>query len=518
MIEPTIANQKTFNGHDVVIHPQDAANAEWISQAHPPDWQNPTPNGRYNLLVIGGGSAGLVAAVGATGLGAKVALVEKGFLGGDCLNVGCVPSKTILRAAKVFGDVQRAADLGVHVPDGVQADFAAVMARMRRVRAEISHHDSAYRFRDLGIDLFLGAGQFIGPQTFSVDGQTIEFKKAVIATGSRPAVIPIPGLQEAGFLTNERVFYELTDLPPRLAVIGAGPIGAELAQAFQRFGSQVTLFDVLPQVLGREDEDAAALVQAALQRDGIDLRLGVKVQEVQAKGGEKVVFFEQEGLVQETAVDEILLAVGRAPNIEGLNLEAAEVAYTKKGITVSDALQTSNKNIYASGDVALPYQFTHTADAASRLVLQNALFLGRKKFSQLTIPWVTYTDPEVAHVGLYPRDADAQGMAIDTYTISMGDTDRGRADGERDGFVKVHVKQGSDKIVGATIVARHAGEMISEVTLAMVSGAGLSTLSKVIHPYPTQAEAIRKAADAWNRTRLTPFVAKLFKRWLAWTR
>ncbi len=506
------------NNSEVTIYPQDAANAEWISQTHPPDWQNPTPNGRYNLLVIGGGSAGLVAAVGAAGLGAKVALVEKGFLGGDCLNVGCVPSKTILRAARVFGDVRHAANLGIHIPNGLRADFGTIMARMRQLRAEISHHDSAHRFRSLGIDLFLSTGQFTGPQTFSVNGETIAFKKAVIATGSRPAIIPIPGLQEAGFLTHEHVFYQLTNLPPRLAVIGAGPSGTELAQAFQRFGSQVTLFDMLPQVLGRADEDAAAIVQEALYRDGIDLRLGAKIEAVQLQGSEKVVLFKQEGVMQETAVDEILLAAGRVPNIEGLNLEAAGVTYTTKGITISDTLRTSNKNIYASGDVALPYQFTHTADAASRLVLQNALFLGRKNLSRLTIPWVTYTDPEVAHVGLSPRDAAAQGRAIDTYTISLGDTDRGRIDEERGGFVKVHVQQGTGKIVGATIVARHAGEMISEITLAMVSGTGLSTLTQVIHPYPTQAEAIRKAADAWNRTRLTPFVAKLFKKWLAWTR
>ncbi len=502
----------------VDLQPLDDYNLELISQAHPPEWQNPEPNGRYNLLVIGGGSAGLVSAIGAAGVGGKVALVEKGFLGGDCLNMGCVPSKTIIRSAKVFGDIREASALGIHVPAGTTADFGAVMTRMRRIRAEISHHDSAERITNMGVDLFLGAGRFTGEHTFEVDGTTIEFKKAVIATGSRPASIPIPGLEEAGYLTNESVFFQLTELPPRLAVIGAGPIGAELAQSFQRFGSQVTMFDILPQVLGREDAEAAAVVQQSLQRDGVGLCLGVSIKEVKKVGSEKVIVYENGGQLHELIVDDILMAVGRKPNVEGLNLEAAGVAYDKRGVTVNDQLQTRNGDIFAAGDVALKYQFTHTADAAARIVIQNALFLGRKRFSDLVIPWVTFTDPEVAHVGLYPQEAEAQGIAIDTYTIYLKDTDRGRTDGEENGFVKIHTPKGKDKILGATIVARHAGEMISEVTLAMVGGLGLKTLTQVIHPYPTQAEAIRKVANDYNRTRMTPRVKSLFERWLAWRR
>ena len=504
---------------DIQIAPLDELNQEWISQAHPPDWQNPQANGRYNMLVIGGGSAGLVCAIGAAGVGAKVALVEKSYLGGDCLNVGCVPSKTILRSAKLFGDIRQAGELGIHIPDGITADFGAVMERMRRIRADISHHDSAYRITNEGVDVFLGEGQFTGPDTFAVGGQTIRFKKAVIATGSRPAFIPIPGLAEAGYLTNESVFYQLTELPPRLAVIGAGPIGSELSQAFSRFGSDVTVFDVLPQVLGREDADAAAIVQNAMTRDGVKLCLSVSIKEVKRVGADKTIVFEENGQVRETAVDEILLAVGRKPNTKGLNLETAGVTYDdRKGVTVNDNLQTSNKNIFAAGDIALKYRFTHTADAAARIVIQNALFLGRKRFSDQIIPWVTYTDPEVAHVGMYPRDAEEKGIEIETFTIYIKDTDRGRTDAEEEGFVKVHVKKGTDKILGATIVARHAGEMISEITLAMVVGAGLKSLLQVIHPYPTQAEAIRKTANAWNRARLTPTVANLFNKWLTWTR
>ena len=501
----------------IKLPPYDAYNEELIANAHPPDWQNPTPAGRYNLLVIGGGSAGLVAAVGAAGLGAKVALVEKYLLGGDCLNVGCVPSKTLIRSAKAVGDIRRAAALGVDVAGPVTVDFAAVMARVRRVRANISHHDSASRFQKMGIDLYLGEGQFTGRDTFRVAGQTIQFAKAVIATGSRPGSVPIPGLKETGYLTNERLF-ELTERPGRLAVIGAGPIGAEMAQAFQRLGSQVYLFDILPTIAGLRDPDALAIMARRFQQEGIELFLESSIKALTGRDGRKQITFEHRGQSHELAVDDILLAAGRQPNIEGLALEAADVAYTKKGVAVNDRLQTSNRRIYAAGDVALPHQFTHTADAAARIVLQNALFLGRKRYSDLIIPWTVYTDPEIAHVGLFDYEAEAQGIAVDTFVTQIGETDRGRTDGDDEGFVKIYVRKGSDKIVGATIIARHAGEMISEVTTAMAAGAGLGQITQVIHPYPTQAEAIRKTADAWNRTRLTPTVARLFARWLAWSR
>lgn len=498
------------------IHPQDAYNETLIANAHPPQWQNPTPNGRYNLLVIGGGTAGLVAAAGAAGVGAKVALVEKHLLGGDCLVVGCVPSKTLIRSARAVGDIRRAADLGVDVGGPVIVDFAAVMERVRRVRAEISHHDSAERFTNMGIDLFLGDGRFTGGDTFEVDGRVIQFKKAVIATGARPAHVPIPGLAETGYITNVTLF-ELTERPQRLAVIGAGPVGAEMAQAFSRLGSEVVLFDMLPTLAGLRDPDGLAIIEKAFRHDGIQLFLESSIQQVEQRGADKVLTFDHNGATRQIAVDEILLAAGRQPNIEGLDLEAAGVAYTKKGVTVNERLQTSNGRIYASGDVALPAQFTHVADAASRIVIQNALFLGRKRYSDLVIPWAIYTDPEIAHVGLSAWEAEAQGIAVDSYMTYIEETDRGRADGEA-GFVKIFVRRGTDKIVGATIIARHAGEMISEVTTAMQAGAGLGTLSRVIHPYPTQAEAIRKSADAWYRTRLTPTVAKLFDKWLTWTR
>lgn len=495
----------------IEIPPFDDYNQLLVQNAHPPDWQNPTPSGRYNLLVIGGGSAGLVAAVGAAGVGAKVALVEKHLLGGDCLNVGCVPSKTLIRTAKAIGELRRAADLGLQVGQ-VSVDFAAVMARVRRVRAEISHHDSAARFQKFGIDLYLGEGQFRDSNHFTISGRDIAFKRAVIATGSRPGTLPIPGLNEAGHVTNERLF-ELTKRPGRIAVIGAGAIGCEMAQAFARFGSQVYLFDILPTLANLPDPEGVALLKTALQADGVQIYLESRIEKITRPGTAKELTFTWQGQSQTLAVDEILLAAGRKPNLEGLNLEAAGVAYTPKGVQVNDYLQSSNPAIYAAGDVAIPQAFTHTADASARIVLQNALFLGRKKYSQLIIPWAIYTDPEIAHVGLFPAQAQAKGIATTTFAVKIEETDRGRTDGET-GLLKIYVKKGSDKIVGATIVARHAGELISEITTAMMAGAGLATLSQTIHPYPTQAEAIKKAADAWNRTRLTPIVAAIFKKWL----
>jgi pyruvate/2-oxoglutarate dehydrogenase complex dihydrolipoamide dehydrogenase (E3) component len=317
-------------------------------------------------------------------------------------------------------------------------------------------------------------------------------------------------------LTNESVFT-LTELPRRLAVIGAGPIGCELAQAFARFGAQVTLLEALRQILPREDRDAAGLVDAALRQDGIAINCCCKINAVRRDGADKVLSLEG-GDCSELRVDAILVGVGRAPNVEGLGLETAGVAYDKTGVKVNDRLQTSNRRIFAAGDICSQYKFTHAADAMARLVIQNALFLGRAAASALIMPWCTYTDPEIAHVGLYEKEAQDRGILVQTFVQELADVDRAVLDGETDGLVKVHVRQGSDKIVGATIVARHAGDMISELTLAMVGRLGLKTLARTIHPYPTQAEAIKKVGDAYNRTRLTPLVKSLFAKWLAWSR
>jgi len=506
--------------HETIqIPPYDEHNQRLINNVHPSDWENPIPDGPYNLLVIGGGSAGMVASIGGAGLGAKVALVERHLLGGDCLNVGCVPSKAVIRPSKALGEIHHMApSLGIHIPDGVEVDFGQVMERMRRIRAEISEHDSTKKLTDAGVDLYLGDGQFTGPNTFEVSGRTIKFKKALISTGSSPLPLPIPGLAEAGFLTNERIF-ELTERPNRLAIIGSGPIGSEMAHAFRRFGTEVTMLEIGSRIMGREDEDAANVIMDVFRREGIQLELNAKTSQVSVGPGGKIISYEIDGEQKELEVDDILVAAGRTPNISSLNLEAAGVEYHKRGVTVTDTLQTTNDDIYAAGDIAFKYQFTHTADATARIVLRNAFFPGPKgKVSDLVVPWCTYTDPEVAHVGMYEHDAEAAGIDVETIFQSIGDIDRGRTDGETEGFVKVHIQKGSDKILGATIVAAHAGEMINELTLAMVAGVGLKTIANVIHPYPTQGEAIRAVANAYNRSRLTPFAKNMLTRLMAWKR
>jgi len=500
------------------VHPADEYNQTLVHNVHPPDWQNPEPAPRYNLVVIGAGTAGLVAAAGAAALGAKVALIEGHLLGGDCLNYGCVPSKAIIRSSRVAADLRDAGLLGVRVPPGTEVDFAAVMARMRRLRAGISHHDAARRFRELGVDVFLGEARFAGPRSLEVTGKTLNFSKAVIATGARAVHPKVPGLAEAGYLTNETVF-SLTARPRRLLVMGGGPLGCELAQAFQRLGSQVALLHKYSRIMNREDPDAATLMQQVFIKEGIDLILGAKLTQVSRSQTGKVVQFETAAGPGEIEVDEILVGAGRAPNVENLNLEAAGVKYDlHRGVEVNDQLRTRNRHIYAAGDICLDYKFTHMADATARLVIQNALFWGGKKLRTLTIPWCTYTDPEVAHVGLNEAEAAQQGIAIQTFMRPLREVDRAIVDGEEDGFVKIHVKAGDDRILGATIVARHAGEMISEITAAMVGKMGLGTLAAVIHPYPTQAEAIRQCGDAYNRTRLTPFLKEVLIRYFGWRR
>ncbi len=500
------------------VLPDDAHNRALVGNVHPPDWTNPEPAPRYNLVVVGAGTAGLVAAAGAAGLGAKVALVERHLMGGDCLNYGCVPSKGIIRAGRAAAAVRDAGEFGVNVPEGWSVDFGAAMERMRRLRAGISRHDAAARFRELGVDVFLGEGRFAGPDRIEVAGRTLRFRKAVVATGARAAAPPIPGLDEVDYLTNETVF-SLTERPGRLGVIGAGPVGCELAQVFARLGSRVILVEAAHGVLPREEPDAAEIVRRALLRDGVELRCCGRGVEV-CPGGDKVhLRVESHGTAAEATVDKLLVAVGRAPNVEGLNLEAAGVAYdVKTGIEVDDHLRTTNPRVFAAGDVCSQYKFTHAADFMARIVIRNALFLGRARAGALVIPWCTYTEPELAHVGLTPRRAEEQGIGIDTYTQPLDQVDRAILDGQTEGFVRVHVSKGTDRIVGATIVAASAGDMISEIALAMTHGLGLKKLADTIHPYPTQAEAVRKLGDLHNRSRLTPRVKWLFQKWLAWTR
>jgi pyruvate/2-oxoglutarate dehydrogenase complex dihydrolipoamide dehydrogenase (E3) component len=502
----------------VEVLARDFFDQQLVANVHPPDWVNPEPASRYHLVVVGAGTAGLVTAAGAAGLGAKVALIERELMGGDCLNIGCVPSKALLRSARAVAQVRDACQFGVVVPEGTRVDFPAVMERMRRLRAGLSPHDGAARFRDLGIDVFLGQGQFTGPDTIAVGDRMLRFRRAAICTGAHAHRPDIPGLAAAPFLTNETVFA-LTELPPRLAVIGAGPIGCELAQAFARFGARVSLLHNREQILPREDPEAAAIIETALRRDGVDIVMRCRITRIELRQQERVVHVECAGASREIGVDQILVAAGRVPNVERLDLEAGGVAYDpKKGVNVSDRLRTTNPRIYAAGDICSRFQFTHMADALARIVIQNALFYPGKKASALTIPWCTYTDPEIAHVGLYEHEAKDRGLSARTFVQELRDVDRAVLDGETEGFVKVLVKQGTDRILGATIVATHAGDLISELTLAMTAKLGLANIGATIHPYPTQAEAIKKLGDAYSRTRLTSFLKKLFANWFAWTR
>jgi pyruvate/2-oxoglutarate dehydrogenase complex dihydrolipoamide dehydrogenase (E3) component len=509
-----------------LILPDDEHNRKLVENVHPSNWVNPEPAGRYNMVVIGAGTAGLVTAVIAAGVGAKVALVERHLMGGDCLNVGCVPSKGILRASRAWAELARAAEFGIRIPSGVKFDFAAAMARMRKLRARISHTDSAHRYKGLGVDVYIGNARFRGPDQVEVKGRagdrTLTFAKAAIATGARASAPPVPGLKEAGYVTNETVF-SLTELPRRLGVIGAGPIGCELAQAFARFGSQVHLIEALHGIMPNEDRDAAGIVEASLIRDGVSLLCCGKDLKVERSAAGKRLTVDSHGEHYDVEVDEILVGAGRTPNVDGLDLGSVGVEYDKTGVKVNDWLQTTNPQIYAAGDIASKYKFTHAADAMAQIVIQNALFphplgLGRASAASLVMPWCTYTDPEIAHVGMYEAEAKQNGIEVETYTAKLDEVDRAILDGEEEGFARVHIQKGTDKIVGATVVAAHAGDLISEFSVLMKAGGGARTLGSTIHPYPTQAEVNKKAVNLWRRAHFTDGQKKILTKWFSWTR
>jgi pyruvate/2-oxoglutarate dehydrogenase complex dihydrolipoamide dehydrogenase (E3) component len=485
-----------------------------LSHVRPPEFRNPTPARRYDLVVIGGGTAGLVCAAGAAGLGARVALVEQERLGGDCLNTGCIPSKALLRSAHVMGEARLGASLGVVA--SATPDFAAVMARLHARRADLAPHDSAARLASLGVDVFFGTARFSGPRAVTVERNdpndpsdpngpndwVLRFRKAVIATGSRPAVPRIPGLADTPFLTSETLF-DLVDQPRTLIVIGAGPIGCEMAQAFARLGTKVTLIESGPQVLPREDGDAAAHLTARLLGDGVEVLLTASITSATWAAARFTLTVDGRSV----SADAVLVAAGRKPGIDGLALEAAGVAYGLEGVTVDDRLRTSNRRIYAAGDVCSRYKFTHAADAMARIVIQNALFFGRRRASALIVPWCTFTSPEVAHVGLVASEAAAIGAA--TVTIPLSEVDRAVVDESADGFVRLHQVRG--QIVGATIVAPGAGELVSTVALAMQHKQGLADFAAAVFPYPTVSLALRQAGDAHRRSGLTPSVRTVLR-------
>jgi pyruvate/2-oxoglutarate dehydrogenase complex dihydrolipoamide dehydrogenase (E3) component len=485
-----------------------------LQNVHPQDWKNPEPPERYHFLVIGAGPAGLLTALNAAKAGAKVAIVERDRFGGACFNVGCIPSKTIIRTSRLYAEMRNAENFGAQVPAGINVDFPAVMERMRRVRARISRRVSAQRLSTAGVDVYFGEARFVASDAVEVEGKRLRFKRALISSGAHPKPPSIPGIAEAGYLTNENVF-DLAECPPRLLVLGGGPLGCELAQAFCRLGSQVSIVQDDPMFLGNEERDAAQILSDALARDGIGIHLNTEAVKVRIDGNQKIVDLVSADYKFSLTVDAILVGIGSAPNVERMNLEAAGVKYDKAdGIITNDYLQTSNPRIYAAGDVCSEKKFPHIEAAAAEVVVRNALFWGRERLSVLAIPWCTYTDPEIAHIGLYVKEARAKEIPVKTFTVMMSDVDRAITDGEDEGFVKIHVREGTDEILGATVAASHAGEMISEISLAMNAKIGLCALARVNHPYPTQAQAIKMAADAYLATVRSPVRNWLRKQWL----
>jgi pyruvate/2-oxoglutarate dehydrogenase complex dihydrolipoamide dehydrogenase (E3) component len=474
------------------------------------------PRSPYDLLIIGAGPTGLIAAEGAALAGAKVALIERNLLGGTCLNNGCIPSKTIIRTSRLYREMRNAEHFGARVLGEITVDFPAVMERVRRIRARLRERDSAERLAAAAIDVHFGEARFAGPDSVTVGDEVLHFRKALIATGARPVRPPIQGLEEAGYLTYENVF-DLTECPGRLLVIGGGPVGCELSQAFARLGSRVTLVQEDPMFLTREDRDAAQLLSDALARDGIEIHLDTRTTSVRVEGRDKVADLVSDDTKRTVAVDEILVGVGTEPNVQGLDLEAAGVVYDDaRGIRIDDFLRTTNPRIFAAGDVCGEHKFPHIEGVAGRIVVANALLRGRQRLSAEVIPWCTFTDPEVAHVGLYVTEARRKNIPVKTFTVLMHEVDRAITDGEEEGFVKVHVREGTGEILGATVVASHAGDLINEISLAMSAGLDLQALARVNQPYPTQSQAIKMAAGAYMASRRTSFRTWLMAKWLRW--
>jgi len=507
-----------------VINPINVADQRLISNCHPADYINPPGHSsgqRYNLVVIGGGAAGLVSAGGCGLLGGRAALIERGLLGGDCLNTGCVPSKGLIRAARGVYEAQQASRFGLMVDGGsLRVDFGVAMERMRQLRANISINDSVVRMRDkYGVDIYLGEARFTAPDAVEVGGQTLKFAKAVIATGGRPAIPSIPGLAGTRFHTSETIF-NLEELPRRLVIIGGGPIACELAQAFHRFGSSVTILNAGARLLLREDEAVAGIIESRFIAEGLSVHHSVNIRQIEAGSGTsaRISYFDLNKMEHQIEGDCLLVAVGRLPNVEGLNLEAAHVAVGDEGVRVDDRLRTTNRRIYAAGDVCSALKFTHLSDAMARVAIRNALLMGRQRLSHLVIPRVTFTDPEVAQVGLTKQEAVKKGKNIETLTSYLDDNDRAILDGDVSGLISIQVDHSSGRIVGGTIVARQAGEMIGQLTLAITAGLSCADLAKTIQPYPTLSDGFRRIGDTYQMSRLGPLSRLLLRRWLAWSR
>ncbi|MEK7231670.1 MAG: FAD-dependent oxidoreductase [Pseudomonadota bacterium] len=481
-------------------------------------WTRPAHFDR-NLVVIGAGSAGLVTAYIAAAVKAKVTLIEKHKMGGDCLNTGCVPSKALIRSAKFLSHARRCKELGMKSA-GVDFDFAEVMERVQRIIKTVEPHDSSERYRNLGVECITGDAKITSPWTVAVNGRTITTRNIVIAAGARPFVPPIPGIEEVGYVTSDTV-WNLRVLPRRLVVLGGGPIGCELAQCFARFGSHVTQVEMLPRILIREDADISDRVLARFREEGVNVLTGHRAAQFRIENGQKVLLCEHNGSEIRVEFDELLCAVGRIASTSGYGLEKMGIPVSKtRTVETNEFLQTVYPNIYACGDVAGPFQFTHTAAHQAWYAAVNALFGGMKKFKAdySVIPWATFTDPEVARVGLNEQDAKQQGIAYEVTAYGIDDLDRAIADEEAHGVVKVLTVPGKDKILGVTIVGEHAGDLLAEYVAAMRHGLGLNKILGTIHIYPTLAEANKYAAGAWKRAHQPKKLLQWVERYHAWMR
>eukprot|EP01035_Chromulina_nebulosa_P019347 gene19347-25212_t len=483
---------------DSEFYPKDEHNVLLEEHVHPNDYVNPEPSDDYDLVAIGAGVSGLISVIIGAWLGKKCALIEKHAMGGDCLNIGCVPSKALIACARAAHSVKELKKFGVHIPEGeVTVDFPFVMKRMREIRARISHHDSVQRYsKEFCKHVFVGEGKFIGNNEIEVTGddgskRTLKYKKAMIATGASAAIPPVAGLREIPHLTNAN-FFNLNALPPRMIVIGCGPIGLELSQSLTRMGSKVMCFEMSPRLLPREDPDASKILQNQLEADGVEIYTNIKIVKVELVSTGSLyeapwslykITIIKDGETVEFEGEAILNATGRAPNVYGIGLETVGVEWdNRNGVHINDYFQTANPDIYACGDCATPYKFTHSADFQARIAIRN-MFL----------------EPEVAHVGKYEDELINEGIEFETFTRQLKDVDRCMCDGVENGFVKITVKAGTDEIIGATICGPNAGDMISELTMAIQYGIGISEIAGIIHPYPTTQEAIRQACLGFNK-------------------